>query len=552
LANSRRLFSRAALGIVLSSWLSLWVGCAKEADKDPSPSGCPAISGTAWVPTVTTIGAANHDSSAQVTEEVLPIVSGPVIGYAQAAPAAVEVTVSIPMNQDLGTSGSFSLIAQVKNPPSKMTVYPALVYLSDGTHDFINLARGGVAGSGDCADSGYFTGSVAANSKCQIQWPSAYYDRHHWEQHWTYATGGGWAVDTFPTCHWSNGNEPSATDAYEKPACVFNTSSTGFLTSEGKLISGVSYTAKYILLSSSAEIVTGKTASLEIRLVKKTSSNPDGAIDVNAIMVGSSVIQDSHTSKGKSNLNLLFGDLHSVFNQVGLKLGAVRVFEWACSQNGDAYANLDTSELNTMISMGSSLIAASAKGLNLFFIHSFTNNSSIQGMSSIIGGPYFHRTPLSGVVVPTFGKLDQYNATCTDSSCSTSQQDADFRQLAPTIAHEMGHYLGLNHPTDLIESTNTLYHDLIDDTPICTTTKITSSLCANDTHIYSETGLTCPAVCSGYDSKNKQFCPNQFECQFNHLMFRTTKSFAAGTDLGDGNLISPHAKGILSYHPLFY
>ena len=46
------------------------------------------------------------------------------------------------------------------------------------------------------------------------------------------------------------------------------------------------------------------------------------------------------------------------------------------------------------------------------------------------------------------------------------QIDADFATFQETIAHETGHYLGLNHPS---ESTGT-YHDIVRDTPICTST----------------------------------------------------------------------------------
>lgn len=522
----------------------------KKEEEVASSSSCSSLAGSSWTPSVENVSSSNHNATTTVSQEVLPTATGSMIGLAQPAPTSVEITVSVPMMEDLGVQGSFSLIAKTKDVPSGMSVYPVLVYLSDGVNDFINLARQGTSGSGDCADAGYFTNSGSNNSGCTIQWPSAYFDRYHWQQHWMQAVSGSSAVDTFPTCNWSVGLNPSQANAYEQPACPFNSGAGGFLTAEGKLRTGVNYTAKYILIADGYSSLTGKTASLEVTLVKKKATSSGGAVDVNVIFVGSKIISDSRDSKGQKNLNILFGNIHSVFNQKGIKLGTIRAFEWGCDQGGDAYSDVETKNIFTMFSAGSSVIPASAAGINLFLINSFTDSTSVLGISSSIGGPYIQGTPLSGVAIATLGQLDKLNQNCTDASCPIESQDTEFRQMGPTIAHEMGHYFGLNHPTDYSKSSG-YTHDTVYDTPICTQGSVTISSCANDTHAYIYSGKTCSQACPGYNpSHGVGFCPTQLECQFNHLMFRTSKYSIAGTSDGDGNLMSDQVAAILASHPL--
>jgi hypothetical protein len=560
-------------------------GCAPKSASTVSPTSsanslqdCAPLPGNPWIPNISGLSPTNHDESIDVVRSTLPVVYGPIIGLGQPAGGNAEISVRIDMTEDLGPLGSLTLEASAVNMPGGLSGHaiPLLVSLTDGVHgaDYIDLARAG--SNGDCAASGYFTcdasGNCVNNPSCTVQSPSVYNDRTHWQDH-QLPSYGSRSINTFPTCNWTQ------TTADQPTVCMFNQSL--FETSGGqpRLQYGTTYIAKYVLIADSYSDLTdtGMRAGLQVNVVKKTNLNqtPSGAIDVNIVIVGAKNIAASHTDAGQRNLDTVFSAVKNTYSQsnLGLNLGNIQVYEWGC--DGEAYSNVTTSELGTMFSQGSSLLPADTEGkaVNVFLVSSITSdnqafnaNLTILGLSGAVGGPVSNGTEASGLAVSTFGSLDQFNSACTADPCPMTAQDSSFYDFSSTVAHEMGHYLGMNHPT---ESSGT-EHDRVYDTPICTNTEsvggdnyITINSCLEDLNLSLVSGSNCQDACTssieaalgsnaGYSPSTGLFCAATEECQFNHLMWWTSKNYDQTVGLGDGNIISPNSAAIVRYSPFVY
>lgn len=534
-------------------------GCAKlNTSGQAVGDSCTALSGTPWEPNVSGAAASNHDSSVTVATTVVEK-SGPITGAEQAVPNSQEISVAIPMLQDLGAQGSLSLVAEVSNVPSKVKglVFPFLVSLNDGVNELVNLARSGTGG--DCAAAGFYSCSADGcypNPNCVVKSPSAFTSTSQWLDHQIPFFGQA-SVNIFPTCNWEGGVEGTV-----NPSCAFN--SANFFVG-GKLRTGGFYTAKYVLLSSaSATVPPGYNADLKVTAFKKTDNAAGGAIDLNLIIVGDQNIQDSRTDKGKQNLDALLEAVQGHFNQanLGVKIGKINAIEWGCPEGGQSFADISDldQDLGAMFKLGTSLLPAETQGkaLNVYLVSSVGQSGvlTILGLSAAIGGPMINGLETSGLVFASQEQLANFNPNCVPGiPCPITAQEADFVDMGITMAHEMGHYLGLNHPSESDGST----HDGILDTPICTATSSTSagpritfqSCRITDPNHYlgDPSEKTCKQACPTYSSSNGDFCPDKIECQFNHLMWWMSKNFKEIEGTGDGNIISPQSATIVNYNP---
>ena len=393
----------------------------------------------------------------------------------------------------------------------------------------------------------------------------AFGNRDDWDQHQT-PPYGYTSVNSFPRCDSTVGGWYCPSNLNKLP--------TGH------------YYAKYILMSDRGVGVSTASADLQVKLtIKKDSAarnqgSSNGAINLNVILVGSKNINDSHTSKGAMNLNLLFKEVNRIFKNEGtnISIGTIKAYEWRDVDGGDYYSEINYEYLGELFSSGSQGVPSADDGnyINIFMVRDIQITGvsySILGLSGAILGPPVNGTQSSGLAFSTnltstitgTGVLSDLNPNCTTLNCTRNSLDADFIEMGATVAHELGHYLGLNHPSEKVASlTETQRIDQLSDTPTCAPRagpNLDQKSCYIDTALQIGGASTCASACDAVISaaggtsyysgaKTIYYCKATSECQFNHMMWYTTKKREPASDgtKEDGNLISPQSSAIVQWN----
>jgi hypothetical protein len=576
-------------------------GCAKNkaSDEEVSQRNLPAarlIRGT-YQPDPTIIGSPVIKGSVQVTSRTLYYSNVGMVRFNDAW-SNKQITVDLgdfDRATDFGNNGSITLTAETKNYPLNGGAYPVLTEFSvesgGVTTNYINLTPG-------CASSGMWVcngGSCYANASCTVQNTSHFANRIDWDQH-QLPPFGFVTTNAFPRCDGSVGS--------------WNCPTSGGLPS-GR------YRAKYLLLSNSGSPVDTKLADLSVQvMVRKDTGNggepSKGGVNVNLILVGDKNVNDSHTSKGARNLNLLFQELNRIFKTesgANMGLNQIKVYEWRNADGGSRYSQVDLDALGDLFESGSKGLdpADNGKFVNLFLVSDivYSGAYTILGLSGGILGPPVNGTQTSGLAFSSFDQLASFNpkASCGTTDCPRFRQEADFLEMGATIAHEIGHYLGLNHPSERPDATHFQDHDPLSDTPTCKHRLENSTVAVLDNRACYRFdleaqpaplgGISCKTACdqvtgtgtpylgtgkssalidggpsfnqpgyySGTTATNgdmpQVFCPAVAQCQFNHVMWYTTKNrrlVPAGHSNAswaeDGNLFSTQSQSVMMWSPL--
>ncbi len=209
---------------------------------------------------------------------------------------------------------------------------------------------------------------------------------------------------------------------------------------------------------SSAPITTQILAVLNRRL------NPTGgALDLNLVFCG---LQDLTGGNAFANQNflVLFNEFRRILAQAGIQMGTVLTFD--CPTDLEAQLAIVDGDAEQALLFSLSPPDPNNIGLNIFFVQDI----QLQGIAGVLGvaggipGPArIQGTGASGVAVslvsPSIGALTS----------------SDLLRRGRTMAHEVGHYLGLFHATERVGSTpssptNFLSVDPIPDTAECLAT----------------------------------------------------------------------------------
>jgi len=459
---------------------------------------------------------------------------------------------------DFGPNGSMTLMARTINYPLSGGAYPVLtsfyVVTSGGTIEFVKLQGCATNGMWVCSGN-----SCTANPLCTVGSGSSFASRQDWDQHQIPAYGFV-TTNSFPRC------DPNL---------------AGSNCSLPERLPTGHYYAKYVLLSNSGGSVSGQTAGVQVGVGIKKDTLPrntgtiNGGINLNLIIVGDKNISDSHSPAGARNLDLLLAELSRLLKvESGAKIGLqnIKIYEWSDVNGGSQYSQVNLDRLGDLFESGSKGLDASDSGefVNLFLVSDILYSSAytILGLSGGILGPVVNGTQSSGVAVATGDLLATYNPLCANqASCPRGSQENNFLELANTVAHELGHYLGLNHPSEQPDSLGRQDHDGLTDTPECTARTVASvnytldnRACYTDPQVHAfPLGVrTCKASCDSYtggipylsgsfSTTPQSYCPLAAECQFNHIMWWTTKhrKKEGGVWVEDGNIISQQSSSIL-------
>jgi hypothetical protein len=568
--------ARSYLGIAILSAM-FGAGCAGQRDAAPAEKRVLTAarlvssedSANGYVPDLAAIGATAARGTVTVTAKTPIQVTGPLVQFNQGF-SGKEILVDLgeySQAQDFGVNGSLTLVAKTTNYPLNGDAYPVLTSFQvrnesgNVIKEYVNLSAG-------CASGGMWVcsgSSCSANPNCTVeagtpQVPgSAFTGLYDWAQHQA-PSYGFVSTNDFPRCN------PAVSGA----GCFSDMLPTG------------RYFAKYVLVSNSGGSVSGYSAGIEIKVfVKKDTELPNsestpinGGLKLNLILVGDKNVDDSHTTAGKRNLFLLLKELNRLLKTesgANLALTDVKVYEWTDANGGAEYSTVDLDFLGDMFESGSKGLPAEASGeyVNVFLVGDIAYNSSLTvlGISGGILGTPVNGTQSSGVAFSTFNQLAGFNPLCTSTNCSRDNQESDFLEMASTIVHELGHFLGLNHPSERPDVVEEQDHDGLTDTPLCAARTSTSEVILDQRACYAVdtqsqvsplSGQSCKTRCdsvtspsvylSGFFSTTPQsFCPAVLECQFNHIMWWTTKNRKkiGSSWAEDGNLFSPQSTAVL-------
>jgi hypothetical protein len=171
-----------------------------------------------------------------------------------------------------------------------------------------------------------------------------------------------------------------------------------------------------------------------------------GRLDLN-VWLANGLVPSAATAATDARLQAVLAEISDILSQQGLTVGDVDYYDVV----NPAYDHVSEAEFPSMLTLTT---AAAEERLNLFFVVTAIGGGVV-GVSPAVGGPKANGTTASGVM------------SVYDSGFSTGL-------IGLIAAHEIGHYLGLQHTAEQNGG-----HDYVDDTEECPGTG-TSAACPDE------------------------------------------------------------------------
>ena len=208
------------------------------------------------------------------------------------------------------------------------------------------------------------------------------------------------------------------------------------------------------------------------------------------------------TTWSAADLSDALSVMSSIYSANGITLSINSTITISDSQYTAVSGHFTDSTTSALVSQGST------EAVNIFFIEDYTGSwSNVLGNAAGIPGSM-------GIANAWNGVLNSLNAHASGSTLNA-------QLLGETAAHEMGHQLGLFHPTEQ-EGTS---FDIISDTAECPNSR------DNDTN-----GEMSAEECDGYGADN--------------VMFWTTWSSSSRSAGKKQETLSSHQQKVLKYSPI--
>jgi hypothetical protein len=195
-------------------------------------------------------------------------------------------------------------------------------------------------------------------------------------------------------------------------------------------------------------LLGAKATTAAVQAVYKTSTTDPGAstIDANLFFVGVPNLS-AKSAPTDPNFQTILSTVRSIYSQVGVTLGNLTYID-ITGKDATTFTDVTDSEFGSLLQL-SNHPQARAAAVNIFLVHSITgptlNGFIILGESGGIPG-----TPVRG-------------STGSGVAFSLADFPNGLDELGRTVAHEIGHWLGLFHTTE----SDGLSFDPLPDTPEC-------------------------------------------------------------------------------------
>ena len=253
-------------------------------------------------------------------------------------------------------------------------------------------------------------------------------------------------------------------------------------------------------------LLASRPTTANVQAIIKTSSTSSlaaGTINANLFFVGVPGL-NARKARTDPNFQAILAKTRSIYAQIGVQLGDLTYID-VTGPDVARYTDLSESDLGSLMRLSTSPDARDG-AINLFFVHSISSAEVlggyiILGESAGIPGNPVRGSALSGVAI-----------TMADFPLGLDD-------VAQTMAHETGHWLGLFHPTEADGSV----FDPLPDTPECPRVPY-------DTN---QDGIMEPQECVGHGADN--------------LMFWTSGSLATGSPLP---VLTPNQQFAVMRNPL--